>query len=161
MTKRKSWTKTKETQFLSVLADSCNVSLAARKAGVSSSAIYRRRAKDASFRAGWDAALAEGYSKLELEMLKRALHGVQKTVFSRSGERARFREYNDQLGLALLRMHRDSVAVTDRGPNEAQVEEARERIIERLERLREKERAVETKAAVDGIGLIDWAMARK
>ena len=160
MTKRNNWTKTKETKFLSVLADSCNVSLAARQAGVSSSAIYRRRARDASFRAGWDGALAEGYAKLELEMLKRALHGVQKTVFSRSGERARFREYNDQLGLALLRMHRDSAALTDRGPNEAEVEEARQRIIERLERIRDKERAVETKSVTDIVGLIDWAIAR-
>ena len=158
---RRRWSKAKEARFLASLAASCNVTLAAREAGVASSTVYAHRAQDASFRAGWDAALAEGYAKLELEMLKRALHGVRKTVFTRTGEKARVTEFNDQLGLALLRMHRDSAAMTDHGPNETEVEEARQRIIERLERLREKDRTVETKAAPDAVGLIRWAIARR
>ena len=156
---KKSWTKKKQATFLAALADSCNVKLAARIAAVSTSAIYARRERDAAFRAGWDRALAEGYSKLELEMLKRALHGVERTVVTRAGNRETFREYNDRLGLALLRMHRDSVALTSDGVDDREYEEARERIIERLNRIREREQAVETKAQADAIGLIRWATA--
>ncbi|HEX6218746.1 MAG TPA: hypothetical protein VFZ35_05685, partial [Sphingomicrobium sp.] len=123
--------------------------------------IYARRERDASFRAGWERALAEGYSKLELEMLKRALHGVEKTVVSRSGETTRFREYNDRLGLALLRMHRDAADLGDGGIEHHEFEEARERIIERLVRLREQDAAIETKSLTDPAGLICWAFARR
>lgn len=157
---KKSWTAKKQKDFLGALAETCNVKLAARMAKVSTSAIYVRRERDAGFRAGWDRALAEGYAKLELEMLKRALHGVERTVVTRAGNRESFREYNDRLGLALLRMHRDSVALASEGVDDHEYEEARERIIERLSRIREREEKVETKAQADGIGLIRWAIAR-
>lgn len=157
---KRSWTPKKQKDFLSALAETCNVKLSARLAKVSTSAIYVRRERDASFRAGWDRALSEGYSKLELEMLKRALHGVEKTVVTRAGNRETFREYNDRLGLALLRMHRDSVALTSDGIDDHEFEEARERIIERLNRIREREAAIETKAQADHFSLIRWAIAQ-
>src|SRR5690349_3008348 len=72
------WTKKKEQAFLEALADSCNVTLSAAKAGVSPSGAHKRRRSHAAFRAGWDEALAQGYAALEMEMLKRALHGVEK-----------------------------------------------------------------------------------
>lgn len=157
---KKSWTPKKQRDFLSALAETCNVKLSARLAKVSTSAIYSRRERDASFRAGWDRALSEGYSKLELEMLKRALHGIERTVVTRAGNRETFREYNDRLGLALLRMHRDSVAVTADGVDDHEFEEARDRIIERLSRIRDREAAIETKAQADHLPLIRWAIAQ-
>lgn len=157
---KKSWTAKKQKDFLTALAETCNVKLSARLAKVSTSAIYARRERDAGFRAGWDRSLAEGYAKLELEMLKRALHGVEKTVVTRAGNRETFREYNDRLGLALLRMHRDSVALTSDGIDDHEFEEARERIIERLSRILERDESVETKSRVDTPGIISWALAR-
>jgi hypothetical protein len=157
---KKSWTPKKQRDFLTALAETCNVKLSARLAKVSTSAIYARRERDASFRAGWDRSLAEGYAKLELEMLKRALHGVERVVVTRAGNRETFREYNDRLGLALLRMHRDSVALTSDGIDDNEFEEARERIIERLSRIREREESIETKSRTDALGLIRWAIAR-
>jgi hypothetical protein len=151
------WTKAKQKKFLETLAESCNVTLAASKAKMSPSGAYKHRKVDAAFRAGWDEALAEGYATLELEMLKRALHGVEKVTTARSGEPTTIRHYDDRIGLALLRMHRDSVAATNNGVDETEVEEARARILERLSRIREKMEAVETKAAADAIELICWA----
>ena len=49
----RNWSKAKEQQFLSILADTCNVSLAAAEAGVSVSQAYRRRKADAAFRGAW------------------------------------------------------------------------------------------------------------
>ena len=54
----RSWTAARQRAFVEALGESCNVKLAARKAGVSTSQAYVRRARDAGFRAGWDRALA-------------------------------------------------------------------------------------------------------
>ena len=151
------WTKPKEVTFLDALADSCNVTFAAAKAGMSPSGAHKRRRSHAAFRAGWDEALATGYAALEMEMLKRALHGVEKTSVSRTGETTTVQSFDDRTALALLRLHRDRVQAIDAGPDAEAVEEARERILARLERLREK-MAVETKAAPDTIALIRWAL---
>ena len=81
----RSWTPGKERRFLEALAESCNVKYAAGAAGISASAVYVRRGRDAGFRKGWDQALAIGYAALELTMLERALHGVEKIIVPRSG----------------------------------------------------------------------------
>ena len=154
----RSWTKDKEQAFLEALATSCNVKLAAKQAGVSTSAAYVRRNKDASFRAGWDQALATGYAQLEMTMLERALHGVEKVVTAPDGTTTVMREYSDRVGLALLRMHRDGAAMAGEGADHEEYREACDRIIERLERLREQEQ-VQTKAA-DRVAIIAWALGR-
>ncbi|MCY7398300.1 MAG: hypothetical protein LH466_05620, partial [Sphingomonas bacterium] len=41
----------------------------------------------------WDRALAVGYSRLELMLLERALHGVEKVVVARDGSSSVMREY--------------------------------------------------------------------
>jgi hypothetical protein len=155
----RSWTKDKEKEFFEALAASCNVKLAAKLAGVSTSGAYVRRGKDAGFRAGWDQALATGYAQLEMTMLERALHGVEKTVIARDGTKTVMREYSDRVGLALLRMHRDSAAMAGDGADHEQYREACERIMERLERLREQDK-VETKSA-DRVATIAWALGRR
>src|SRR5262245_56418388 len=87
------WSKAKETKFLSVLAETCNVTLACEEAGISNSAAYCRRKSDASFRAGWMDAIGAGYQKLELVLLERALNGTEKVVIKTDGREERMREY--------------------------------------------------------------------
>lgn len=136
---RSSWTKAKERTFIAALAESCNVKLAAKTAKVSASAIYVRRSRDASFRRSWDQAIATGYAQLEMMMLERALHGVEKTIVLKNGETKVMREYSDRVGLALLRMHRESAAAADESVDTEDYQEACERIMARLDRLRERE----------------------
>ena len=133
------WTAAMADRFVEVLADSCNVSLAARAIGRAVSNVYKQRSKDAAFRHAWDQALAMGYSRLEMMMLERALHGVEKTVTLRNGESRIMREYNDRVALALLRQHRDSVGLIEAQVDEEEYREACERIIDKLGRLRERE----------------------
>jgi hypothetical protein len=135
---RQSWTKAKTGMFLATLADTCNVVRAAKAAGVSTNYAYRRRKTDAGFRAGWGAAVAEGYAKLELVLLDRALNGKIKVVRSRDGKEARIREYSDTLALTLLKRHQESAAEADYEPDGEEVAEARERIIAKLARLKER-----------------------
>lgn len=155
------WTVAMADRFCEVLADSCNVTLAAAAIGRSISNIYKQRSKNASFRTAWDAALAMGYSRLELMLLERALHGVEKTVTKADGTTTVMREYPDRVALTLLRLHRDNAAIADQTVDDAEFEEARDRIMARLERLRERKSGVETKAASGPVTLIRWGLGRQ
>ena len=80
-----------------MLVESCNVSLAARAIKRSIANVYKQRTLNAEFRGAWDQALAIGYARLEMMMLERALHGVEKVVVLKGGERSRvMREYPDR-----------------------------------------------------------------
>lgn len=157
---RKDWTAAKVKKFAAVLADSCNVTLAAKAVKRSLSNVYAHRNKDATFRAAWEQALAIGYARLEMMMLERALHGIDKVVTVR-GESKIMREYDDRVALALLRQHRDSVAQFEAQSDDDEYREACDRIIDKLARLREREREAEpaeSKAGDDRIGLIAIAL---
>jgi hypothetical protein len=161
------WSQAMRDTFIEALADSCNVSLAARAIDRSISNVYKQRTTNADFRGAWDQALAIGYARLEMMMLERALHGVEKIVVLKSGESKVMREYPDRIALALLRLHRDNVSATNEGVDDEDYQEACARIIERLERLRERdaeedaERALETKQAVDRLALMLWGLRRR
>ncbi|WP_118857591.1 hypothetical protein [Sphingomonas mesophila] len=135
----RSWTPGKERRFLEALAESCNVKYAAGAAGISASAVYVRRGRDAGFRKGWDQALAIGYAALELTMLERALHGVEKIIVARDGSRSMMRDYSDRLGISLLRMHREGAAIADSDHAPEDVAEAAERILARLKKIGERD----------------------
>ena len=133
------WTKEKEANFLSVLAETCNVTVAAEEAEVSLSGAYWRRKEDAAFRAAWLEAISVAYQRLELVLLERAFNGTEKLVKRRDGSEERMLEYSNQLGLTLLKMHRDRV-VEGAPENEPEnIEEIRERLFNKLERLRKRE----------------------
>jgi hypothetical protein len=137
----RSWTMAKQREFLSVLAETCNVTEASRRAGVPTTMVYRRRKADGAFRAGWLEAISTAYQRLELVLLDRAFNGTEKVVKRRDGSEERMLEYSNQLGLTLLKMHRDT-AVEAAPENEPEnIEEIRERLFNKLERLRKREEA--------------------
>ena len=141
------WTKEKEADFLSVLADTCNVTLASKEAGVSISGAYRRRRENAAFRAGWLEALSLAYQRLELVLLDRAFNGTEKVVRRRDGSEERMLEYSNQLGLTLLKMHRDTADTASKEYAPEQVEELRERLLNKLRRLKARAAAEAEQAA--------------
>lgn len=150
------WTKAKEEKFFDRLADSCNVVMAAEHAGVRPQRAYERRARDAAFRGRWDQALSLGYAQLEMMLLQRALHGVEKVVTLRSGDSSIMREYSDRTALALLKMHRDTAQSAETEVNDVDYEEACERILDRLERIRERDDAAAAAAAVETKSAVGW-----
>ena len=154
----RSWTAKKERAFLASLGETCNVKLSAKRAGISHNCVYERRNKNASFRASWDAALATGYAQLEMMLLERALHGVEKTVVARDGTTTVMREYSDRTALALLRMHRENASIAGESVDEGEWQEARDRIVARLQRIRERDEEIEIKATVDRVELIPRAL---
>lgn len=132
----RNWTKAKVGEFLTVLAETCNASQAAREAGVSISYAYKKRAADAKFRAAWVEAVALAYQRLELVLLDRAFNGTEKVLKRRDGSEDRMLEYSNQLGLTLLKMHRDTAmeANTELPPDD--IDEIKERLVSKLQRLK-------------------------
>jgi hypothetical protein len=92
--------------FLEVLAASCNVSEAARKAGMSRRAAYDWREADETFAAAWDDAEQEAADKLEREAWRRAVEGTDKPVTFQGVITATYKEYSDRMLEILLKGHR-------------------------------------------------------
>lgn len=142
----RNWTKEKERQFLTVLAETCNVTRAAEAVQMSTPGAYKRRRRDASFRAAWMEAIATAYQRLELALLDRAFNGTEKIIKRHDGSEDRMLEYPNQLGLSLLKMHRGSVTSENTEMPEEDLNDLRERLLAKLERLklrREQEEAQE------------------
>lgn len=127
--------------FFAALADTCNVVRSARAAGFTANWAYRRRKFDAAFRNGWAAAVREGYAKLELVLLERAIKGTPKLVRTAKGSDRVMREYSTALAVALLRRHAETADSADYEPGEDELSEVRERILEKLEGLRRRQAA--------------------
>jgi hypothetical protein len=135
---KRDWSKAKALKFLSALADTCNVSEACRQSGVPMTVAYRRRKMDAAFRAEWAEMIAIGYQRLEAVLLERAFNGTEKIVTKRDGSEERMREYPNQLGLQLLKMHRETAAEAESTMATESVDEIRERLINKLQRLKKR-----------------------
>jgi hypothetical protein len=97
------WGKT----FLSELAVTSNVSAAARKAKIRTSAAYDTRRANPEFARKWQEALCEGYDHLELELLHRLRTGEVKPA---SGARRGVRSFDNGTAFRLLTVHREAVS---------------------------------------------------
>lgn len=86
--------------FLDELADTSNVSAAARKAGINPSRAYKVRREEPEFASKWFDALMEGYEHLELETLHRLRMGTDKDD----------NKFDIANALRLLSLHRETVA---------------------------------------------------
>lgn len=142
----RNWTREKEREFLSVLAETCNVTRAVEAVGMSGPGAYKRRKRNAAFRAAWMEAISTAYQRLELALLDRSLNGTERIITRSNGSEDRMREFPNQLGLSLLKMHRASVAEFEASSEivPEDVEDLRERVLRKLERLqqrRDRERA--------------------
>jgi hypothetical protein len=144
---KRDWSKAKACKFLTVLGDTCNVSEACRRSGVPMTVAYRRRKMDAAFRAEWAEMIAIGYHRLEGVLLERAFNGTEKVITKRDGSEERMREYPNQLGLTLLRMHRDTAVEADSEIAPEDVHEIRERLVRKLQRLKKRNEEQEAERA--------------
>lgn len=95
-----------EELFLKALAETGNVSAAAKLAGVARQTAYEAKELRPEFAARWDDALEEACDALELEARRRAKDGAEKPVFYLGREVSRVREYSDVLLIFLLKAHR-------------------------------------------------------
>jgi hypothetical protein len=102
------WTDEKRERFLAHLAATCNVVASCREVGMSEPGLYKLKIRDAGFRADFEAAVAEGYSRLELLMIERAMHGTRKPVLYAGKVVTEITEYSDRVAMSLLNAHRET-----------------------------------------------------
>ncbi len=151
------WTAVAEQRFLDALAEDCNVRGAAAAAGFSTTAIYRRRRLHAAFRAGWEAAIEEGWARLRTKLLRQASNGIARDAEdgpARIAEPDEDRAIPDTaLALNLLKQHQATAAAAARARGgaaeeagaEASIEGVRDKVIAGVRGLR-REREAEVKA---------------
>jgi hypothetical protein len=101
------WTPQRQSQFLAAIADGATVQDAAQEAGLSRRSAYafRRTAKGAAFRLGWQAAEILAADSLREDLWDRAKHGQTWTVIREDGEKTitttRHR-FDNRLALSML-----------------------------------------------------------
>jgi hypothetical protein len=144
---KRDWSQAKARKFLTVLAETCNVSEACRRSRVPMTVAYRRRKMDASFRAEWAEMIAIAYQRLEAVLLERAFNGTERVITRRDGSEERMREYPNQLGLQLLKMHRETAMEAECEMPVEDVDEIRERLVKKLQRLKRRNEEQEAERA--------------
>ena len=112
-TRRKLFGKQRRKIFLEHLAATCNVRRSAAAAGVTDRCVYKCRMRDAGFRAEWQAALEQGYARLEAMLLEHAMRerpieidGALEAEPPTTGDG----RFDADLALHLLREHKKGLA---------------------------------------------------
>jgi hypothetical protein len=141
------WSKEKADAFLAVLAETCNVSEACRRSGVPMTVAYRRRRMDAAFRAEWAEKIAIGYQRLEAVLLQRAFDGTLKVITRKDGGEERVHEYPNNIALRLLQMHRETAIEAEAEMAPEEIDEIRERLVNKLQRLKRRDEEQEARRA--------------
>ena len=118
------------TRFLDHLAESSNVTRSAEYAGIDISRVYRLRRAQPDFARAWQAALFEGYTHLEMEVLRRLREGDFKTA---DGEKFDFAN-----AIRLLAAHRDTAASGQSKARDVSADEVRASIDRKIEEIRRR-----------------------
>jgi hypothetical protein len=143
------WGPRKEKAFFDELAATANVKRAAKAAGVSPNAVYQRRMRDAHFKAKWAAVLETGRASIEMHLVEAANRSFEPEeldtgdvppkvsvaeairIVQVHGSKAQRGELPSTLAERAASMTSD------------EVEELRERIMRKLERLKERDRSAQ------------------
>ncbi|OWK28922.1 hypothetical protein SPMU_24470 [Sphingomonas mucosissima] len=131
-------TRLRQLRFAKVLAETCNVALAAASAGRTVATVHRWRSVDAAFAAAWDEALAIGYDRLENALLVYALGKVDGVAGGAAG--GSISNGDLQLAVGMLQRHRASSggrrgdALPIKMPTEAETDAALKRALDGLAR---------------------------
>jgi len=126
-------------RFLDYLAESSNVSQSAERAKINPSRAYKLRRDDPEFARAWLAALYEGYSHLEMEVLRRLRDGDQQTS---SNEK-----YDFANAIRLLAAHRDNAARAQAEQRNVSAAEVRASIDRKVDAIRKQVREEKARSA--------------
>jgi len=133
-----------QADFLAALAHTSNVSLAATKARIDVSTVYRARRAEVEFNRRWQEALAEGYDNLEMDLLHRLRIGQLE-----GGKAQARRKFDNAIAFRLLTAHREAVgrqkALRASDDEDAIIAS----ITEKLEKMKQRQLAAEAAADED------------
>ena len=135
--------------FLSHLAETGDVSVAAEHAGLRRSTLYKKRGTDAAFARRWAEALDQGLDRLQDHAVNRATVGVEKAVWSRGEQVGTVLQPDNRLLQFLLKAHRPDVYDRGRGAAAARPFDLARRMAEAEKRLARNEAELKKKEGQD------------
>lgn len=145
----KCWTDEAERLFLDHLATSCNVRESAVAAGFSAVTVYAKRRADPGFAERWQAALEQGYLRIEMLLVQRAGQVLDEGIPDPTAPLA---EMTVKDAITVLQLHRAAVKGTGRlGGRRARprsLAEVTDSILTKLEAIEVARRAEEGTASV-------------
>lgn len=106
------WTDEAAERFLDSLAASCNVTLSAERAGFRVETVYKHRREDAVFARRWQAALEQGYARIEMALVRRAADAMEGLA---PDPATPIPEMTVEQALKVLSRHRSAAAGLGRG----------------------------------------------
>jgi len=139
------WSKAKEKLFFDELAATANVKRAARAAGVSPNAVYARRMRDTHFGAKWAAALETGRASIEMHLIEAANKSFDPDEIDTGDIQPKV---SVAQAIRIVQVHgskkqqemlTNPFAGQAASMSEEDIEEARERLFRKIERLRKRE----------------------
>lgn len=129
------WSTEKERVFLEELAATANVKAAAEAAGVSATAVYRRRMEWPGFAEAWAASLAQGWARIETLLVHAATETLDPAPVTGAREAPAM---SVQQAMDLYKLHRHSVTGEGKRPRhgwrkkEPTIEEVRAEVLRRV-----------------------------
>jgi hypothetical protein len=135
------WGKRAEERFLLELTVSGSVRLAAKAAGFSTTAVYKRRLQDRRFAAAWEAAVETGKARVQAYLVEAATRTFDPDELPIADESEMPKvSVGEAINIAKLRSAAPAQAAEEPdGYDEDYLKEVRERILEKLQRLKERD----------------------
>ena len=140
------WGPRKEKLFFDELAATANVKRAAKAAGVSPNAVYQRRMRDAHFKAKWAAVLETGRASIEMHLVEAANRSFEPEELETGAVEPKVSVAE---AIRIVQVHgskqqqaqlHDPFAEQAAAMSEQEVEELRERLLNKIKRLSERTR---------------------
>jgi hypothetical protein len=132
------WNREAEQRFFDELAASANVRRACAAAGVSANAVYARRMKRPDFRAKWDAVLETGRAAIEMHLVETAKKSFDADELDTGDVQPRVSVAE---AIRIVQIHGSKAQqqrIEEIEPPEDEIEAVRERLFNKLQRLRER-----------------------
>ena len=105
--RRSGWSEARQRGFIAALAQCGSVSAAARQVGMTARTAYKLLDAEgaASFAEAWDAAIEQGFARVESDALERALNGSFVPIYRRGKLVQVEHRRNDRLAISILKAH--------------------------------------------------------
>lgn len=132
------WNRETEQRFFDELAASANVRRACAAAGVSANAVYARRMKRPDFRAKWDAVLETGRAAIEMHLVETAKKSFEPDELDTGDVQP---SVSVAEAIRIVQLHGSKAQqqrIEEIEPPEDEIEAVRERLFDKLQRLRER-----------------------
>ena len=113
------WTARVEARFLGALAATCNVKAACAEVGMHAPSAYAHRTRWRAFAEAWDAAIEEGYARIEIALLERGCNLFADPGSGDTAEDHPITAMTAAEAIHLLHMHKHQVHGAGKAPGKS------------------------------------------